>query len=1596
LQFIDKYARINANAVFVRLSVGIMNEIINPYIAGAPVTEQRMFFGREDIFQWIENSIAGQYADHILVVHGQRRVGKTSVLKQLGNRLPKRFIPVFFDLQGRTHTTLDHFLWWLAREIVRVLRQERGTEVPPPDQQAFSADPEYFENQFLTGLRSILENNTLLLTFDEFDNLEESGVKEELARPLVDHLRRLMGQPNLNFIFSIGSSGRKLENMQAAYTDFFKTALYKKISFLNEEQTHKLVTRPVEGVIEYERGAVDRIYSVTSGHPYFTQLTCHELFARCQRTEQRRIAKADVEAVLDDVVERGTVNLKFVWDEASDIEKWSLAALAQLDKTDNRALADYLRKNRVRFSETDLTSGLLHLREKDVLTPENRFVIHLLRRWLQKNRPIEQAREELTEANPIASRFIEIGLEFRDGGQYEKAIEYFRQALSVSSDNLQAQVNIALTFAAQDQLEQAVIEFEKALVMDDEDVASRSGLCEAHLKLGDIAMSRKRTQDAIQSYERILRINAEHTESRQRMAEISRQRAEKALTDGRDDEALSAFAEALKYTPEDPNLIERVEAVRTEKKARTVASLVAKSEREAKELNWDAMIRTLEEAVALLPDDSEIQKRLSNAREKRHEQKLADLKTRAQGLASAEKFGDALKTWQEYLSLDPNATEQVEEEVIRIKGNQELFDLYKTASQAIASRDFDQAIKLLKEVIYRDENYKDASRLLTKAIESRRTGTTQKIGKPRKKPAQSQPTRAQTAPKIGGKQIGIIGGLVAILALAVAGIFFGPKLWDTISPASQQAIGLTPTQQMTVVTPTLPAELASFEPVLAYIAKTQPDFEDDFSSDKWGDLAEGISTKNLLQEGSLILNLEAGTNSEKLVLRGSNIQAPQFALEFDFYFDGGTGSTILGVGFSSLGNDTNGDVTINLEERSWSIGLSDNTIKYSGEINQALVGQWAHLQVIYSDSQMAAFLNGNYLGSVDGISHLGNEIWIYAATGGQGKLRLDNIKFWNLDAFSPVIYGFTKPILDFTADTPPNFEEDFSTEQAYWSELKLNKNVTLKDAVANGALHASGNAADTSEGAIQYNFASNDLQTLDFVLQLDFTPLEFNPNTHLYVVFRQEEPNSEYWLALWQKGGWALEKRYQGVRSQIDSGTITYESGKTNTIQVLAKGSQFAILLNGKLLEYFEDDALAGNNIEFGVYSLTSLQYDIDNIKFWNLETFASSSAAAPTSTPDLRILNPANQHLYLFVIPDDFYAAGYANPTMSWERAKDYCSSLGGYLATIQDESENEFISKIISSSEIWLGASDGAEEGTWVWVSGEPWEYTNWAEGEPNTNVDNDYLLLQSYPTRKWAVGGYNNVRFVCEWESATTTLAPETQISPKDSMVMAYIPAGEFAMGSDKGSNNERPVHTVYLDSFWIDQTEVTNRMYALCVSTGACQAPKALNSYSRSSYYGNSDFENYPVIYIDWDMAKTYCTWAGQRLPTEAEWEKAARGTANYTYPWGEEVNCDKANAQGCKGETSPVGEYELGKSPYGVFDMAGNVMEWVADWYSDTYYESSPRENPLGPSSGTYHVLRGGSWKSIENSLRSSYRLGLTPNTTNFYLIGFRCALGATP
>lgn len=241
-------------------------------------------------------------------------------------------------------------------------------------------------------------------------------------------------------------------------------------------------------------------------------------------------------------------------------------------------------------------------------------------------------------------------------------------------------------------------------------------------------------------------------------------------------------------------------------------------------------------------------------------------------------------------------------------------------------------------------------------------------------------------------------------------------------------------------------------------------------------------------------------------------------------------------------------------------------------------------------------------------------------------------------------------------------------------------------------------------------------------------------------------------------------------------------------------------------------------------------------------------------------------------------------------------------------------------------------------------------------------------------------------------TPTLGIGSTMIGEKGETLVYVPAGEFTMGSDVNPD-EQPIHTVYLDAFWIDQTEVTNKHYKACVDAGMCEPPSPERSYSHANYYGNSEFDDSPVIYVNWDKANRYCeVWAGGDLPTEAQWEKAARGIDARTYPWGnDKPSANLLNFNSNVGDTTVVKNYPNTGSFYGTYDMAGNVWEWVNDFYDEVYYQSSnSANNPLGPESGQYRVLRGGSWYSNDSGARSAVRLRYDPSksVSDF---GFRCS-----
>lgn len=275
-----------------------------------------------------------------------------------------------------------------------------------------------------------------------------------------------------------------------------------------------------------------------------------------------------------------------------------------------------------------------------------------------------------------------------------------------------------------------------------------------------------------------------------------------------------------------------------------------------------------------------------------------------------------------------------------------------------------------------------------------------------------------------------------------------------------------------------------------------------------------------------------------------------------------------------------------------------------------------------------------------------------------------------------------------------------------------------------------------------------------------------------------------------------------------------------------------------------------------------------------------------------------------------------------------------------------------------------------------------------------------------------------------SVLTSVAPTTTPTPLPTLIptptpapilsqtgmrMLYVPGGVFRYGNDEGDPDEGPSQLINMDAFYIDETEVTNGQYAQCVEDGACRPPTSNAASYHPAYFGAADYDDYPVVFVDWYAADAFCEWRDARLPTEAEWERAAGYDPillqRTLYSWGDEfdgtalnycdANCiregnDFVIDDGHR-DTAPVASYENGRSPIGAYDMLGNVMEWVADWYERDYYAEAPKTNPRGPATGEFKALRGGSWFSRAEELTITRR-GFFDPTVSRATLGFRCAM----
>jgi serine/threonine-protein kinase len=262
-----------------------------------------------------------------------------------------------------------------------------------------------------------------------------------------------------------------------------------------------------------------------------------------------------------------------------------------------------------------------------------------------------------------------------------------------------------------------------------------------------------------------------------------------------------------------------------------------------------------------------------------------------------------------------------------------------------------------------------------------------------------------------------------------------------------------------------------------------------------------------------------------------------------------------------------------------------------------------------------------------------------------------------------------------------------------------------------------------------------------------------------------------------------------------------------------------------------------------------------------------------------------------------------------------------------------------------------------------------------------------------------------------SQTVTATPKIDLTPKagltaiaqsDGMILAFVPAGEFIMGAPENDPqafaNEKPQHKVNVEAFWIDRTEVTNAQFQNCVTAEACKPPSSEDSVTRKGYYVDPVYADYPAIWVNWGQAEAYCRWAGRRLPTEAEWEKAARGVDGRLYPWGDQPPDNTLlNFALAAGDTTAVGSFPNGASPYGALDMSGNVVEWVDGFYYDSYFPFVLNTvTPTASFKGGVRILRSSSWNDLPANIRAASRRYSTLAAASYNNVGFRCASTARP
>ena len=374
----------------------------NPYIAGRPVEAQEMFFGRQDVFEFIRRNLIGQFQNNAIVLYGRPRTGKTSILKQMHHYLGDSHICVYMDLNGVNFAGMGNFLWQVADSIWLAM-QAGGVKMTPPLEQEFSLEKDpghYFATNFLPNVEKNIGDRRLLVMFDETERLWEAIRVGKIDPDIIPYMGYLLqNQSVVNPLFCMGSQPRVVEH---EFNQLLRLSVYKEISFLERDAAMTLITRPVQGLIKYSQASVEEIYNLTSGHPYFIQMICHSLFNHWQGGPRDTINVRDVEAVLDEVVESSWSHMKDTWERFTNEEKAILAALAENISTEGRAnrqdIERVLDNCGIPLARGQVTIALQSLSETHFIYPDEPYLfrVDIFRRWIHAHKKTEWVREEIS------------------------------------------------------------------------------------------------------------------------------------------------------------------------------------------------------------------------------------------------------------------------------------------------------------------------------------------------------------------------------------------------------------------------------------------------------------------------------------------------------------------------------------------------------------------------------------------------------------------------------------------------------------------------------------------------------------------------------------------------------------------------------------------------------------------------------------------------------------------------------------------------------------------------------------------------------------------------------------------------------------------------------------------------------------------------------------------------------------------------------------------------------------------------------------------------------------------------------------------------